>query len=69
MKGPEILSQGYLYALSNADLHTEWPKTKHGLKMFEKILSNIDEINQDDLFGMLEEMMKDKTTFDEDPES
>lgn len=37
------------YGICNCDINTIWPKTEHGLKMFENIKSKLDHLNEEDI--------------------
>ncbi|KAL4437750.1 hypothetical protein ABPG74_012425 [Tetrahymena malaccensis] len=78
---PELLEQGKAYGLTNTDIHTLWPKTEHGLKIFNQILlkhlnnsqseSSIEQNQVKDvsIIEDLQKLMFDQTIFYEDPES
>ncbi|EAR89984.2 NRDE protein (macronuclear) [Tetrahymena thermophila SB210] len=79
---PQLLEQGKAYGLTNTDIHTLWPKTEYGLKIFNEILlkyqnnsENVNNIEQNhyvqdqSIIEDLQKLMFDQTIFNEDPES
>ena len=67
MQEPRILNHNENYGLCNIDIDTIWEKTRYGLDLYQKVVNQAELPSAKELVSELDTIMKDKKSFNKDP--